>query len=234
MTFDELNNPAVTEETPAVESETTEPSTSEVVEPQTTTEPEEAPADVLEQPEPVDETPRAQKRIQELTRKNKELEEKAAYWDQLSAKIPDAVDENEDGTVTVDAIADAVLRKQEAKQIENNRTQAQTDMQRDAAETLIAYPVLEKDNELADMVVAYAEKNRISIKAAAAKVMNRFDTAQKKAEAKTLASQATRAGASSPTGERVSTGAMAPPDVSKMSEEEKAANWDNIIASYGS
>lgn len=236
MTFEELNNPVVTEETPAVEPETTEESTPEVEEPQTTTEsPEEAPADVSDQPEEeVEETPRAQKRIQELTRKNKELGEKAAYWDQLNARLPEAPAEEEDGVVTVDSIAKAVKHELKSDQIENDRLEAQKAMHRSAVEALEAYPQLEDDEEAAEIVVALAEKKKISFKAAADRFYARTEQTAKKAEAKAVANKALKVGASTPTGNRVSNGELAAPNISAMSEEDKAANWDTILASMRS
>lgn len=237
--FDELPKPVDTPVSESVESETTEPSTSEPAEEsqdesvETTTTDETAPADVSDQPEEVEKTPRAEKRIQELARKNKELADKAAYWEKLNAKPPEdsPTDEtDEDGAVTVDGIADAVIRKQKAEQIEIDKVKAREDLQRDALETVDAYPVLAEDDELAEMVTSYAEKSGLSLKASAARIFDRIDKASKKAEIKDNASKATRVGAASPSAVKVSTGQAAPLDVSKMSEAEKRANWDQILA----
>lgn len=223
-------------ETPApeaeqVESETTPPSTSET---QTASETEMSEEPTSEAPaEEEKKLPRSEKRIQELTRKNKELEEKASYWDALNAQPPTAPPSNEenDGTVTVDGIADAVLRKQQIANFEQVKYQAQDAMQRDALAALTAHPELESDNELADLVVAYAKEKKISFKAAADRVKTRMEQEREKAEKKALASRANTQGASSPSGGRVSSGEMAPINIANMTEQEKAANWDRILAS---
>lgn len=233
MTFEELNNPVVSEETPAVEPETTAPSTSED---ETTTEtPEEAPADVSDQPEEdVEKTPRAQKRIQELTHKLKQAEEKASYWDELNAQAPEAVaEENEDGVVTVESIAKAVKNELKADQIESRKGEAAKARQLDAYETLQAHPVLQDDEELAEMVVAFAKEKKITFRAAADRIVSRTNNVAKKAEAKAVADRALKVGASSPAGGRVSSGQMSAPDVTTMSEDDKAANWNQILAGFG-
>lgn len=228
--MDEKEN-VVTDESPEVESETTAPSTSESSDAtETTPETETSPVDASSQPAKEDNQPRSQKRIQQLISEKKALEEKAAYWDALNAQPP-APPEEED-TVTVDGIADAVLRKQQTAQVENVRRDAQSALQRDALAALEAHPELETDDELADMVVAYAEKNKISFKASADRIKARLVQEQKKAENKVKADQANKAGASSPSGGRVSSGEMAPVNVAAMTDEEKQANWDKIISSF--
>lgn len=238
MLFDELQAARVAEATTG-EPETPAPSASEsdsqpveeAVE--TTLEPETPEADTSDQPGEEGEPPRAQKRIQELIKKNKELEEKASYWDALQAKLPESSeDSEEDGAVTVESIAKAVKNELKADQIEQTRREAESEMQRDAIAAIEAHPQLAEDDELATMVVSYAKERKISFKAAADRVIGRLQVEAKKAETKTAAAQRERAGAATPATGRVSSGAMPPANVSNMSEEDKATSWDQIIASY--
>jgi hypothetical protein len=217
-------------QTDKVESETTSPSTSET---QTAESPEMSEGTTLASPEDTEKLPRSEQRIKDLTHKVKELEEKASYWDQLNAVPPEAPPEDEDAPVTVDGIAEAVLRKQQTVQLEQTKLQAQEEMAKDAAAALAAHPELETDDELADIVVAYAEKNKMSFKLAADKIKQRMNQEQKKAEAKVSASNAQRAGASTPTGTKVANGELTPIDLNNMSEDEKAANWSQILANIG-
>jgi|SRR6185369_5040655 len=223
-----MDNESVVEETQTVETETTTPSTSET---ETTPEVETSSETTSESPT-TEEQPRAQARIQQLNRKVKELEEKASYWDALQAQPPAPPTDEGDGEVTVESIADAVVRKQNIERMESTRQEAAGAMQKDALDALTAHPDLETDDELAAIVVAYAEKNKLSFKAAADTIKSRMTQEQKKAESKVLATQAQKTGATSPSGARVSTGEMEPINLSNMTEEEKAANWSKILASY--
>lgn len=180
---------------------------------------------------------RSQARIRELNRKAKEAEQRAEYWENLTKQAPNIPNiESEDGVFTADQVADIIVAKQDARKIEENRGKAQLALQQDIQDSIQSYPELEQDDDLAQIVYGYAVQKKISLKSAADQVISRMKQQEKKAakvaEQKTVASQSMRAGVSSPQGGSVSNGQLPPPDVSNMSDSEKAANWDKILASY--
>lgn len=215
-----------------VETETTAPSTSET---ETTPKTDQSEVATSEQPAEDGKKPRSEARIQELIKKNKELEAKVDYWDRMAAQ-PDqstATEQTDSEFLTADQVAEAVLRKQKAEQIVVDKAKAQTDMQKDAAAALEAHPELQSDDDLATMVVAFAREKRISFTAAANIVKAKMEAESKKAEQKVLASQSMRAGASTPQGGNVSSGGETPIDIANMTEDEKRANWSKIVSSMG-
>ena len=220
----------VTEETPAVEAETTPPSTSET---ETTLETEEPEADTLVQPaeEGKGEIPRSQKRIQELVREKNEAREEVDYWKNLVEQAPEVPPITEE-FVTAGQVADEVLARQEAKEIEKRRADARKALRQDINETIAVYPELETDDDKARAVFGYARETGISLKAAADWFFEQTAKAKEEATRKVNAEQTLKSGVSSPRGAKVSRGEMPKPDLSSMSEQEKATNWSDIIASY--
>lgn len=215
-----------------VESETTSPSTSET---QTTPEVENSEVATSAQPTEEVKQPRANQRIQELSKRAKEAEERAEYWSNLAQQPqPVAPQQPEDDSelTTVDQVADAVMRKQNEQKQKENYVVATQQVQRDAIETLAAHPELESDDELANLVVLTAQSQGITLKAAAEKIKSRLKTEQKKAEQKVVAEQASRTGVTSPRGEKVSTGEPTKPNLSTMTEMDKEANWGQILENY--
>lgn len=182
----------------------------------------------VEEPKPT----RSQERIQQLTQKVKSAEAEVEYWKNLN-KQPEVlpVEESEDG-VTVDQIANAVLNKQAEAKAKEDREAAAEAMKADVAATIEVYPELDADDDLAAIVVSVAEKQKISIRAAADKVMGLVSKEKETAEKRTLASQALRSGVASPQGSPVGNGTEPPLDISRMSEEEKEANWERILAAH--
>jgi len=229
---------SVMEETPAVETETTETPQGQN---ETASETEGSEVATSEQPaeeEKTDDNPsRSQSRIRELSKKAKEAEERAEYWESLARQAPEIPNvESEDGTYTVDQVADVLMAKQDAREIERKKDDARKALRQDIETSVEKYPELQTDDDLAQMVYGYAVQKKISLTSAADQIISRMKAqeakAAKVAEAKTVASQSIRSGVSSPQGGSVSDGAMPPPDVSSMSEEEKAANWNKIISSF--
>lgn len=217
--FEVIPPPTEIAETPAPETEPEIEQDSEVEQPE---------ADTSVQPTEEPKS-RSKERIQQLTAKAKELETEVDYWKNLN-KQPEIVQAEESDEVTVDQIATAVLNKQAEQQAKRDRDDAATKMKADVAETIKVYPELDSDDDLAAIVVSVAEKRGISIRKAADTVMDLISKEKETAEKKVIASQASRAGVSSPAGSPVNTGAEPSFDLSSMSEEEKAANWDKVIA----
>lgn len=212
-------------ETPVVESEPQEvESVSEVEMPEAAT---------SEQPtEEASPKSRSQERIHQLTKEKEEARQEAEYWKNLN-KQPEAlpIEESDEG-FTLDQIASSVINKQREIEAEKLREDAKQRLQADVAETAALYPELDADEDLAAIVISTAQTRGISIKAAAEKVMGLVSEKKQEAEKRTLAAQAQRAGVTSPQGAPVSNGSPAPVDVSSMTEEEKAANWNSIVAAY--
>ena len=210
-------------------------------EPEQVSTPAETPeADTLDQP--VEEVPeessepetksRSQERIKQLTREKNEARAEADYWKSIN-KQPEVlpVDESDDG-VTLDQISNSVINKLSEREAQKEREQAAAQMRQDVAETVQAYPELDADDDLAAIVVAMAERRGISIRTAADRVMGVLSKEKENAEKRTLATQASRVGVSSPPTSPVGNGDPEPLDVSRMSESEKEANWERILAAH--
>jgi hypothetical protein len=213
---------------PQAESQTSEETPSEV---------EEAPAAVSEQPTEekveTEKAPRAESRIHELAKRAKEAESEVAYWKQLAAQAqPQEPVVTEDGTYSAEQIADVILQKQQALDVEKQRQEAAKSMRKDIAETLQSHPDLDQDDELAEIVYNFAAAKGISLKSAADRIKARISNEKAKAEKKVIAEKALKGNVSSPQGSSVASGEAPKPDISKMSEDEKAANWGQILSSY--
>jgi hypothetical protein len=185
------------------------------------------------QPEP--KPTRAQKRIEELTKRAKEAEEKAQYWEALNAKPQEyALEPDEDGNVTPEQVANLTVAKMEAKELERQRKGAEQAMQQDMLSTYEAYPELNDDQELADLVVAQALNKGITLKASADRIMKRFASTQKETQARTLATAASKNAVLTPSAGRVGSGEAAPVDWKNMSDDERRANWGKIVSTRNS
>jgi hypothetical protein len=235
-----MEDQSVQAETPEVETETTEVP-QDLNETTSETEMSEvATSEKYREEQPAEEAKtesRAANRIKQLNRKAKEAEERAEYWENLARQAPEIPQvESEDGTFTADQVADVILAKQSAQEVEKQRDAARKALVSDIRESVEKYPELQSDDDLAQMVYGYAVQKRISLQSAADQVISRIKAQEAKAakiaQQKTTASQAIRTGVSSPQGGTISDGQLPPPDVSSMSEEEKAANWSKIVASY--
>jgi hypothetical protein len=217
-----------TTEAPQAEEQTSEEPKPEV---------EEAPADVSDQPtedvETEEKPPRAQTRIKELTSRAKQAEEEVAYWRQLAAQPKQAEPVvTEDGTYSAEQIADVIMQKQQAAELEKGRVEAAKSMQKDIAETLQVHPDLDQDDEKAELVYNLALSKGISLKAAADRFSAMIKSERAKAEKKVIAEKAQKAGVSSPQGSSVARGETPKPDIANMSDEERQANWGQIIENY--
>ena len=222
-----MEQESVTEETQAVETTTDDSQ----VEEQTTPESEISEETTSESEESPEEGGRANKRIQQLVKEKKEAEERAAYWENLNKQTEELPTEG-DGEITVEQIANAVINKQNAVHTQKQRDEATKEMKADADAAIKKYPILETDQDAADAVVMMARAKQISITAAADKYMSLVKKEQEMAEKKVIATQAQRVGVSSPQGGVISKGEAKKPNLSSMSEAEKAANWNEIISSY--
>jgi len=229
-----MEDESVMEETPAVESETTEApqgqeqTTSEVEMSEATTSESEA----LPTEEAKEETPRSEKRIQQLAREKNEAKEEAEYWKNLAGQAPPMPETPEDGYVTAEQVADTVLAKQEGIRIQEQKKQAQKALENDIVETLKAHPNLETDDDLAKAVYANAQTQGISLKASAEWFEKLITKEKETAVKKEVAARQIRSGVSSPQGSSVSKGESGRPNINSMTEDEKAANWNDILASY--
>lgn len=223
---EEETTPEVSQETPA--ETTAAPSESEE---QTTSETETAPADVSTQPAEEVKPPRAEQRIHELSKRLKESEQKAEYWEKLNAPPVAPMDVPEGETYSAEQIADVILQKQQAQQIESNKTEANKELQRDILETLKKHPDLDTDDEMSRTVFNYAQANNMRIIDAADAIKAKIKAEAEKAHKELLASQSGRVGVTTPSGGKVSNGEEKI-DVSSLSDEEKSANWGKILQSY--
>jgi hypothetical protein len=215
----------VSQETPA--DDTAAPSVSED---QTTSEVETAPADVSDQPTE-EAKPRAEKRIHELSKRLKESEQRADYWERLNAPPVAPADVPESDVYSAEQIADVIMRKQQTQRQEESKLEANRELQKDITETLLKHPDLETNDKLSKTVFAYAQANNMRISDAADEIKSQIKANEEKVKKEVIASQSGRLGVTTPSGGRVSTGADKI-DVDSMSEEEKSANWGKILQSY--
>ncbi len=239
----------VTEETPKVEEETTAPSESEreafdkFNASQTASETEEAPAVVSEQPVEEEKPSRAQSRIKELAHKVKETKEEVDYWKNLAQPnpqpTPQATDQmpqdgeyqEDGGYLTADQIADATYQRIQADKLAEKQEEAKIALQKDIKKVIKTHPDLEKDDDLAELVFNYAVTKGISLSSAADVIKGKIEAEAIKREQKLLAERGLKSGVASPQGKSVSSGEKAPVNLANMSEEEKRANWNEIINS---
>lgn len=197
--------------------------------------PEISEADTSVQPEgevqPEQKSTRAQKRIEELSRRAKEAEEKAQYWERMNAKTPEVfMEPDENGFVSPEQIAELTASKLEAREIEKGRKSAQQEMEQDMLSTYDAYPELNDDQELADLVVAQALNKGITLKASADRIMKRFQATQKETQARTMATAASKNAVLTPSAGRVGSGEAPAIDWRNMSDDERRANWGKIVS----
>jgi hypothetical protein len=212
--------------------ETVETTTPESApETETTPEVETAPAAVSEQPTEEVKPPRAEQRIHELSKRLKETEQRAEYWEQLNAQTPVMPMDETKEVYSGEEIADIILRKQNAQQIENNKIEANKELQRDILQTLQKHPDLEENVKLSRTVFNYAQANNMRIQDAADEIKAEMAKVAEKAKKEALASQSGRVGVTTPSSGKVSSGEEKI-DINSLSEEEKAANWGKILQSY--
>jgi len=217
----------VSKETPV--EETTTPSASEI---ETSSETETAPADVSDQPVEEAKKPRAEQRIHELSKRLKDAEQKADYWEKFNApELVAPMDEPQGEFLTADQIADSVLRKQQIQQYEKDKSDANKEMQRDILVTLQKHPDLEGNDKLSRTVFSYAQANNMRISDAADEVKTQIKANEDKVKKELLASQSGRLGVTTPSGGKVSIGEEEI-DINSLSDKEKAANWNKILQSY--
>lgn len=221
---DEIAEPSQEE---TVETTTTE-SAPEI---ETTPEVETAPADAPAQPTEEVKPPRAEQRIHELSKRLKETEQRAEYWENLNAPPVAPVDVPESDTYSAEQIADVIMAKQQAQQVERNKAEANKELQRDILETLQKHPDLDTNDKLSKTVFNYAQANNMRIIDAADEVKAQIKAEAEKAHKEILASQSGRAGVTTPSGGKVSTGEEKI-DINSLSDEEKAANWGKILDNY--
>jgi hypothetical protein len=227
-----------------MDNETSVPSTEETVETtavlsegevkkttETTSETETAPVAVSEQPEEEVKTPRAEVRIHELSKRLKESEQKAEYWEKLNAPPVAPADVPDGDTYSAEQIADVIMAKQQAQQVESNKTEANKELQRDILETLQKHPDLDTNDKLSRTVFNYAQANNMRIIDAADEVKSQIKAEAEKVRKEVLASQSGRVGVTTPSGGKVSSGEETI-DINSLSEEEKSANWGKILQSY--
>ncbi|MBA2706130.1 MAG: hypothetical protein H0U60_20030 [Blastocatellia bacterium] len=212
------------ESTPVQEEETSAPSASET---ESAPEVETSEADTLDQPTEeatAEETKpnRAQERI-------KRLAAERDYWKDLAPAPSQPEESGEEGEVTVKEVA-----RQTAEEVHRTIRQedARKNMLQDAMKAEEAYPQLADDEDLAADVLAVARGRQISITAAAERVIGRQVQQVKQARGK--AEQNLKAQASTPQSRKVNTGEPAPLNLNQLSEEDKAANWSQIISNLSS
>jgi len=223
----EKEEATVSEETPV--EETTPESAPET---ETPSETETAPADVSDQPVEEVKKPRAEQRIHELSKRLKDAEQKADYWEKFNAPEPvTPMDEPQGEYLTADQIADSVLRKQQIQQYEKDKSEANKEMQKDILVTLEKHPDLEGNDKLSRTVFSYAQANNMRISDAADEIKAQIEVNENKVKKELLASRSGRLGVTTPSGGKVSTGEEKI-DISSLSDEEKAANWNKILDSY--
>jgi hypothetical protein len=220
---------ATTSQEVIVDDTTTESAPAE----QTTSETETAPADVSTQPvEGVPSAePRAEKRIHELSKRLKESESRADYWERINAKPVPPTEQSDSEFLTADQIADTILYKQQVMNQEKQKAEANKELQVDISETLIKHPDLESNDKLSRVVFSYAQANGMRISDAADEIKSQIKANEEKVKKEILASQSGRIGVTTPSGGRVSNGSEKI-DFSSLSPAEKSANWGKILQSY--
>jgi len=221
----ENENATTSQEAPA---EITAPESAPETE--TTTETETAPADVSDQPEEVGK-PRAEKRINELSKRLKAETQRADYWETINAQPVPPTEQPEGDYVTAEQIADQVIYKQQVREQKRQKDEANKELQRDINETLVKHPDLESNDRLSRAVFAYAQANNMRISDAADELKTQVKTEAEKVRKELLATQSSRVGVTTPQGGRVSSGEEKI-DINSLSESEKAANWGKILESY--
>lgn len=208
------------ETTPVQEGETPAPSASETP---STPEVDPSPADTSVQPtEEVTSKPsRVQERISQLAQER-------SYWKDLATQKQETEPQPEDtGEVTV---AEVARQTAEAVRKEMRQEEAHRQAMADAVKAEQKYPQLSEDEDLATDVIALARGRNISILDAAEKIIGRSQAqAEKVNQAKGKAEASLKAPASV-AGKKVASGDAAPIDLSQLSEEDKAANWNQIIS----
>jgi hypothetical protein len=224
-------NETATDSQETVESPAETTATPSASEEQTTSETETAPVAVSEQPAEEVKPPRAEVRIHELSKRLKETEQRADYWEKRNAPPVTPVDVPEGEVYSAEQIADVILQKQQTQQIESQRAEADKEMQRDILETLKKHPDLDTNDKLSRTVFNYAQANNMRIIDAADEIKTEMAKEADKAKKEVIASQSGRAGVTTPTGGKVSTGEEKI-DFNSLSEEERAANWGKILQSY--
>jgi hypothetical protein len=188
-----------------------------------------APADVSDQP--VEEAPRAEKRIHELSKRLKESEQRADYWERLNATPPVAPTDEPQEFYTADQIAESIIRKQKTELIESQKVEANRELQEDIQQTLDSHPDLNTNDKLSKAVFAYAQSNNMRISDAANEIKAQIKADEDRIKKELLATQSGRIGVTTPSGGRVSTGSDRV-SLESMSDEDKANNWGKILQSY--
>lgn len=216
---------ATTSQEVIVDDTTTESAPAE----QTSLETETAPADVSTQPE--EKEPRAEKRIHELSKRLKESESRADYWERINAQPVPPTEQSDSEFLTADQIADTILYKQQVMNQEKQKAEANKELQVDISETLIKHPDLESNDKLSRVVFSYAQANGMRISDAADEIKSQIKANEEKVKKEILASQSGRIGVTTPSGGRVSNGSEKI-DFSSLSPAEKSANWGKILQSY--
>jgi hypothetical protein len=222
------------QEAPEVEVNTTPPSTSEIETPSESVET----SEVATSEQPAEEKPnRSQQRIQELSKKAKEADERATYWETLAKQgepQPEPAATGDDEEFGVDQLADAVVQRLERGSHEEKAQKAQKELTEDLITVLQKYPELDSDDELAELIVARAQAKGIRLSAAADQVMGKIAEKAKLTEKKVLADEAARSGNPSGNGTKVSTSEPVKKnvDLMKMTKDEEKDNWSQILESY--
>lgn len=222
-------NATASEETQEAPVETTTPDSAP--ETKTTPEVEKAPAAVSEQSTEEVKPPRAEQRIHELSKRLKESEQKAEYWETLNTPPVTLTDVPEGDVYTPEQIGDVIVAKQKAERIEAEKVEANKELQRDILETLKENPDLDSNDALSRTVFNYAQANNMKIKDAAREIKSQIKAEAEKVHKELLASQSGRVGVTTPSSGKVSTGEEKI-DINSLSDEEKAANWGKILQSY--
>lgn len=165
---------------------------------------------------------RAQSRISELANEKN-------YWKDLALQNAPLKEEetetDESEGIGVKDIAKAVISELEAKETSKRVSEAQKVAIQDALEATKKYPELDTDDRLARRVLAIAQADGISIVEAADEYLG-----SQKAQARQSAEANLRTGVTTPAAKTVSTGQAPKLDLRNLSEEEKAANWGEIVA----
>jgi hypothetical protein len=210
-----------------VETTTTESSP----ETETTPEVETAPADVSDQPTEEVKPPRSEQRIHELTKRLKETEKRAEYWETLNTPPVAPMEVPYADNYSAEQIADIILQKQQTQDYAKQKAEADKEMQRDIIETLQKHPDLDTNDKLSRTVFNYAQANNMRIIDAADEIKAEMAKEAEKVRKEVVASQSGRVGVTTPSGGKVSSGEEKI-NINSLSDEEKSANWGKILQSY--
>ncbi len=229
-----MEQEAVVDSQGSLDEKTSTPSTSEE-QTESTPEPQVETTEVATSEQPAEETEavsRSQERIRELVRGKKEAQEEAEYWKNLAIEpqMLEVGDPDESG-YTLEQISASVVNKLNEAQTAQQKKEAAQALKKDIEATIKTYPELDKDDDLAAIVMSVAEKRGISVRSAADRVMAMVKDRESVREKKVLAGQASKVGVSAPRGESVANNAPSL-NISQLSEDEKRANWDKIINNY--